>query len=149
MTITISPLTTVEIPSFVHIELEAFRSHPRIPMLWRRGYTDDVYAFYEASKRESFEDPECRFMKAVDNETGAIVAVSEWTFSIDTTKQKEKTPPDPNESPPANWPTDGNWELRRFFNLNLEKWTKEYLTGKPYISTFIQESFETALLTIE
>jgi hypothetical protein len=134
MAIDISPLERDEIPSFVRLELEAFRSHPRIPMLWRRGYTDDLYAYCEANKAESLEDSECRFMKAVDSETGKMIAVSEWTFSLDTAKQNGNEPLDPNGMPPANWPIDGNWELRRFFNINLEKWTKEYLIGKPYIS---------------
>lgn len=131
MTVTISPLTEKEIPDFVHVELEAFRSHPRIPMLWRRGYTDDVYEFYSASKKDSFQDPECRFVKAVDDETGKIIAASEWTFALDPAESAEKEPVD---SPPSNWPIDGNWELRRFFNLNLEKWVNEWLAGKPYIS---------------
>ncbi|KAK3715829.1 hypothetical protein LTR37_006812 [Vermiconidia calcicola] len=130
MTVTISPLTEKEIPDFVHVELEAFRSHPRIPMLWRRGYTDDVYEFYSASKKDSFQDPECRFVKAVDDETGKIIAASEWTFALDPAESAEKEPVD---SPPSNWPIDGNWELRRFFNLNLEKWVNEWLAGKPYI----------------
>ena len=140
MTITISPLEEGEIPTFVHIELEAFRSHPRIPMLWRRGYTDDVYAFYNDSKKESFQDPECRFTKAVDNGSGKIIAVSEWTFALDPTKVEQKEQVDPNGSPPDNWPIDGNWELRTFFNLNLEKWVLQYLAGKPYISIYIAPS---------
>ena len=134
MALTVSPLREDEIPEFVRIELEAFRSHPRIPMLWRRGYTDDLYAFYEANKKDSFDDPECRIMKAVDDETGKIVAVSEWVFALDVAAQIKKDPVDPNGTPPANWPIDGTWELKRFFNVNLEKWTNEYLTGKPYIS---------------
>ena len=133
MALAISPLNQNEIPEFVRIELEAFRSHPRIPMLWRRGYTKDLYAFYEAGKTKSLQDPECRFVKAVD-ETGKMVAVSEWTFALDPEKHEEKEPVDPNGSPPDNWPIDGNWELRKFFNLNLEKWEREYLGGKPYIS---------------
>ena len=137
MAITISPLEANEIAEFVRIELEAFRSHPRIPMLWRRGYTDDLYAFYEAGKTESFHDPEYRLMKAVDSETGKIVAASEWTFALDTAKQQEKQPVDPKGVPPNNWPIDGNWELRRFFNLNLEKWTNQYLAGHPYISRYL------------
>ena len=135
MSFTISPLKEHEIPEFVRIELEAFRSHPRIPMLWRAGYTDDLYAFYEDGKRESLQDEECRFMKAIDNETGKMIAVSEWTFALDPEKRGKKDPVDPNGVPPANWPIDGNWELRKFFNLNLEKWTKQYLSGKPFIST--------------
>lgn len=134
MAITISPLLEEDIPEFVRIELEAFRSHPRIPMLWRRGYTDDLYAYYEANKAKSLHDPESRIMKAVDA-TGKIVAISEWTFAIDPTKHTEKTPVDPNGAQPDNWPIDGNWELRRFFELNSEKWTNQYLTGRAYIST--------------
>ena len=135
MTVTVCPLEENEISEFVRIELEAFRSHPRIAMLWRRGYTEDVYAFYEANKRESFQDPSCHLMKAMDDETGKILAVSEWMFAPDPTRHAHKDTVDPNGEPPANWPADGNWEMRRFFNLNSEKWTSEYLTGRPYIST--------------
>ena len=134
MSITLSPLERDEIPAFVRLELEAFKSHPRTAMMWPRGYTEDLYAFREANKSEGFDDPDCQFIKAVDDTTGNMIAVSEWVFSLDTTKQLEKKPMDPNADPPANFPVDGNWPLRRFFALNLEKWTKEYLTGEPYIS---------------
>ncbi|KAK5169673.1 uncharacterized protein LTR77_005651 [Saxophila tyrrhenica] len=133
MPVTISPLQRSDIPLFVRIELEAFRSHPRIPMLWPRGYTDDLYAYYESNKNRTFDDPECQFLKAVDDETGKMVAVSEWTFSLDTKKQAENEAVDPNGAPPANWPIDGNWELKRFFSVNSEKWNREWLKGQPYI----------------
>lgn len=103
-------------------------------MLRRAGYTDDLYAFYESNKRDSLGDSECRFMKATD-EKGQLVAVSEWAFVLDPAKHAEgKKPVDPNGQPPINWPLMGNWELRRFFNLNLEKWEKDYLAGRPHVS---------------
>lgn len=138
MPITLSPLERDDIPTFIRIELDAFRSHPRIPMLWPRGYTDDLYAYYEANKNESFDDPECQFMKATDDDTGKIVAVSEWSFCLDVTKQAEKEAVDQNGQQPANWPIDGNWKLKHFFRLNSEKWTNEYLKAQPYISKFCQ-----------
>lgn len=134
MRITISPLLEDEISAFVRLELDAFRSHPRIPMLWRTGYTDDLYAFYESNKQGSFRDSECRFMKAVD-ENGQLMAVSEWAFVLDPEKHTEgKKPVNPDGLPPSDWPALGNWELRRFFTLNLEKWERQYLAGRPYIS---------------
>ena len=135
MTITISPLLETDIPEFVRVELEAFRSHPRIPMLWPRGYTEDLYAYMESNKKSSLHDPECQIIKAVDDSTGKIMAISEWMSCLDIEKQLQKEPVDPNGSPPANWPKGGNWEMKRFYNLNLEEWTNEYLTGKPYMST--------------
>lgn len=138
MPVTLSPLERADIPAFVRLELEAFRSHPRIPMLWPRGYTDDLYAYYEASKNESYNDPQCQFMKATDDDTEKMVAVSEWTFCLDVAKQAEKEAVDPNSQPPANWPIDGNWKLKHFFSLNSEKWTNEYLRGQPYISKVCQ-----------
>ena len=89
MSLSIEPLEETDIPRYVRLELEAFRSHPRIPMLWRRGYTDDLYAFYEDSKTKSYNDPQCRFMKAVDEKTGDIIAVSQWTFALDVAKNAE------------------------------------------------------------
>lgn len=134
MPTTISPLTEDEVPSFARLELDAFRSHPRIPMLWQAGYTPDLYAFYESNKRDSLQDPECRIMKTVD-ERGQLTAVSEWAFVLDPQKHAEgKKPVDPDGLPPSNWPVQGNWELKRFFDLNLEKWERQYLAGTPYIS---------------
>jgi hypothetical protein len=149
MSLTVLPLEQDEIPRYVRIELEAFRSHPRIPMMWPRGYTDDLYAFYEASKTKSFEDPECRFMKAVDKQTGDIVAVSEWTFALDPVKNAGAEPVDPNGLAPDNWPVAGNWGIRRFFTLNLEKWRKIHLAGKPYIRMSLFSSAAVWLLTIK
>ncbi|KAK3065652.1 hypothetical protein LTR53_018182, partial [Teratosphaeriaceae sp. CCFEE 6253] len=63
MATVVCPLKETDIPQFVRLELEAFRPHPRIPMLWPRGYTDDLYAFYEARKSKSFHDPDCRVIK--------------------------------------------------------------------------------------
>lgn len=134
MAITISPLTKDEIPAFARLELEGFRSHPRIPMLWPAGYTDDLYAYYESNKRESFQDPKCRFMKAVD-ENGRLMAVSEWAFVLEPEMYAEgKKAVNPNGQPPSNWPLMGNWELRRFFQLNTEQWVNTSLAGRPYIS---------------
>ncbi|EMC92690.1 hypothetical protein BAUCODRAFT_52542, partial [Baudoinia panamericana UAMH 10762] len=133
MAITILPLLEADIPSFVKIELEAFRSHPRMPMLFPMPYQDDLYAFYNERKTISFRDDECRFMKAVDDETGNIVAVSEWTFSLDSNKTAIARLSDPNEQPPANWPKGGNWGLRQWFKIEWEEWRRENLAGKAYI----------------
>lgn len=132
MELTIFPLNRGEIPQFVRIELEAFRTHPRIQMLWPRGYTTDLFSFYESEKEESFVNPDCHLMKAVDKHTGVIVGVSEWSFALNPKNEREKGSVDPDGGPPPDWPLDGNWELRRFFTLNLEKWKKEHLKDKPY-----------------
>lgn len=133
MAITISPLTSAEIPAAVRLEMEAFRHHPRIPMLWPNGFTDDLYAYFESTKRQSFTDPDRhRFMKAVA-EDGTLMAVSEWTFVLDPAAG-EKKPVDPDGRPPSNWPWMGNWEIERFFQLNTEKWVEGSLAGGPYIS---------------
>ena len=135
MTITVAPLTEADLPTFVQIELEAFRSHPRFPMLWPRGYTDDLYAYYLANKRASFDNQACHLFKAVDELTGNIIACSEWTYVLDPVAQaRDRIPVDPNGPPPANFPHDGNWAIKRFFDLNLEKWERRYLTGKAHIS---------------
>lgn len=136
MAITVKPLDEADIPAFVRVELEAFRPHPRIPMLWPRGYTDDLYAFYEDRKTTSYHDPAQRLVKAVDDETGDIVAASEWTFVLDAEAEAKKEPSDPNEQPPPNWPEGGNWDLRTFFKLEWEKWRREMFAGKPYIGMY-------------
>ncbi|WPH02848.1 Hypothetical protein R9X50_00571600 [Acrodontium crateriforme] len=133
MAVTIKPLEENEISTFVRIELEAFRPHPRTAMMWPRGYTDDLYAFYEANKLKSFHDPTAHFMKAMDDQTGQVAAVSEWTFALDPVVNANKPRTDPNGQPPANWPVAGNWALRRFFKIEFEKFLHDVLGGKPYI----------------
>ncbi|KAK0334469.1 hypothetical protein LTR91_007241 [Friedmanniomyces endolithicus] len=129
----ICPLQETDIPAYARLELEAFRTHPRINMLWPRGYTDDLYAYYEERKSKSFHDKDCHIMKAVDDQTGEILGVSEWDFHLDPDATAKSQPTDPNEQPPANWPRSGNWEIRRFFVLEWEQWTRETFAGKPYI----------------
>ena len=114
MPFTIAPLSETDIPQFARIELEAFRSHPRIPALWPNGYTPDLYQFYEDEKLESFHDENCRLIKVVDGDSGEMIAAAEWTFALDPDTQAEKKPLDPLAPPPANWPAGGNWEMRRF-----------------------------------
>lgn len=147
MAITICPLNEADIPAFVRVELEAFKPHPRIPMMWPRGYTDDLYDFYKQRKTDSFHDVTGRFMKAVDIETNQILAVSEWTFSLDPVAEAQKKPADPNEGPPAKWPEGGNWELRCFFKTEWEKWRQEVLASKPYICVCTQHCRVVTLLT--
>ncbi|GAB1739242.1 hypothetical protein NU219Hw_g3991t1 [Hortaea werneckii] len=133
MTISILPLQAGDIPAFVRLELEAFRTHPRIPMLWPRGFTPDLYAYYEDSKTQSLQKEASRILKAVDDETGEIVAVAQWTFAVDGKVGGNKTNQFTEDQPPANWPEGGNWELRRFFKLEWEAWRAEMMGVKPYI----------------
>ncbi|KAI7163480.1 NAD(P)-binding protein [Hortaea werneckii] len=133
MTISILPLQPADIPAFVRLELEAFRTHPRIPMLWPRGYTPDLYAYYEDSKAQSLQKEASRILKAVDDETGEIVAVAQWTFALEGNDEGNKNLQFANEQPPANWPEGGNWELRRFFKIEWEEWRAEMMGEKPYI----------------
>jgi hypothetical protein len=115
-------------------------------MSWPRGYTDDLYAYYDKRKLQSFHDPNTRMLKAIDSDNGGeIIAVAEYTFALDPEKTAAKELGDPNEKPPADWPQDGNWELRRFFKLEWEKWRRGILAGKPYIrkTRFISTPLET------
>ena len=139
MGVQVVPLTEADIPTFVHIELEAFRPHPRIPMLWPNGYTSELYAYYEANKSKDLKDPDTRFIKAVDDTTGDIMGVSQITFALDLSKNAAQPRPDPNAQPPANWPKGGNWELKRYFKVNTFDLLQESFAGKPYICMFITE----------
>lgn len=135
MPITILPLQASDIPAFVRLEIEAFRTHPRMPMLWPRGFTSDLYAYYENSKNQSLQKETSRIRKAVDDETGEIVAVAQWTFALEGNEERSRTSRFANEQPPANWPEGGNWELRRFFKIEWEAWRAEMMGGNPYIGT--------------
>ncbi|KAI7277185.1 hypothetical protein KC335_g123 [Hortaea werneckii] len=72
MTITVLPLQAADIPAFVRLELEAFRTHPRMPMLWPRGFTSDLHAYYENNKLQSLQEETSRICKAkaTTSETG-------------------------------------------------------------------------------
>ncbi|KAI6876139.1 NAD(P)-binding protein [Hortaea werneckii] len=80
-----------DIPAFVRLELEAFRTHPRMPMLWPRGFTSDLHAYYENSKNQSLQKEASRIRKAVNDETGEIVAVAQWTFALEGDEERSKT----------------------------------------------------------
>lgn len=134
MPITIQPLLREDIPTKIRIELEAFKDHPRIPMQWRNGYNAELYSFKESEDRADFDDPDNHYWKAVDTETGHIVAVAEWSFHLDPEADAKQQPISPDAPPPADWPEGGNWPLRRFYKLNFQRMKKEYLAGRPYIS---------------
>ncbi|KAI5361032.1 Putative GNAT domain, acyl-CoA N-acyltransferase [Septoria linicola] len=136
MPITILPATQPDIPTLVHIELEAFKSHPRIPMLWPNGYTPDLYAFYESKKLSSLHDPNTQLLKAVDSANPDIIlGAAEVTYALDPAVNAAQPAPDPNGVPPSNWPEGGNWEMRRYFSVNTHKLVQESFIdrGEGYI----------------
>ncbi|KAF2167209.1 hypothetical protein M409DRAFT_22638 [Zasmidium cellare ATCC 36951] len=113
MHITIHPLPPTEIPTFITIELAAFAPHPRIPMLWPRGYTPDLHAYMARVKREAFPSPSNHFIKAVDSDTGEIVGVSQFEIKEEGDEAGELLAED--APPPGDWPEGGNWGMKRFF----------------------------------
>lgn len=133
MAVKIHSLTEADVLTKVRLELEAFKSHPRIPMQWPRGYTADLHAFKDSGDRDGLRDPANRFFKAVDAATGQIVGTAEWTLCLDPAAEAAGQPIRNDAHPPANWPEGGNWELRRFYKINFEKMKKETLAGVPFI----------------
>ena len=101
MPVSIKPVEAADIAAFARLQLEAFASHPRTPMMWRKGYTDQVYAYHESKTTESLRDPECRLIKAVDDETGAMVGVSEITFALNIETNRNQRPVGEDDSPTA------------------------------------------------
>ena len=134
MPIDIEPLLKDDIPTKIRIELEAFKHHPRIPMMWANGYNAELYSFKESEDRADYDDPNNYYWKAVDAETGEIIAVAEWTFHLDAEAEALQKPVAPDAPPPDGWPEGGNWPLRRFYKINFQRMKGEYLTGTPYIS---------------
>ena len=132
MTITIQTLEEADVPTFVSMELEAFRPHPRMAMLFPRGYTADLFAYYEHGKFDSCGTPNERLLKAVD-ESGKMIAGSEWTFTLDVEAEAEKTIIGPDEPPPSDWPTDGNWQIRLSSKREWASWKREVFAGRLYI----------------
>lgn len=133
MPIQLSPMVEADMPSYVNVMKDAFAPHPRNPMMWPRGYTEDWYAYQIASMVDDLSDPNARSIKAVDTETNQIIAGAEWTFCLDPTALERPIKPD--NGPPANWPVDGNWRMKYFFKVQWETWQREHLMGQRYLST--------------
>lgn len=135
----VSPLEERDIPAYTRVELEAFKSHPRTPMLWTHGYTSAVYAYNEAGKRRGLDDPHEHALKCIDLESGQLVAGATYTFAFKEENGQilAADPPEPvkdDEPPPPNWPAGGNWSMRRFYTINTPKVVQAHVGEQPYIS---------------
>lgn len=137
MTISIHPLEEQDIADYVNVYLEAFRSHPRIPMLYPNGYTPDLFAYLERGKREDFASPNTRLLKAVDSSTGQIVGASHFTLALDPEKNAEQEPPGEDDPPPSDWPKGANWEMKRFYAISSHYLPIESFAGRGYICTLL------------
>lgn len=131
--IEIQPLEAADVPAKNDVELEAFASHPRMPMMWPRGLTPDLHAYQEASDLDSLRDETSRMFKAVNTDDGKLVGSACWTLALDPDAVAKKEPTDPQTPPPANWPSEGNWAMRLWYKINLEKLLERYLPGQRYI----------------
>ncbi|KAK3673008.1 hypothetical protein LTR78_007119 [Recurvomyces mirabilis] len=134
MDLDILPGQEADVPAYIRVFRNAFADHPRIPMMWPLGYTADWYAFHEADIVQQIHNADNHFIKAIDTRSKQIVAGVEWTFALDTAETAKDVPIDPNQPPPPGWPDQGNWPMRMFFKMEWEKWRREHLAGKPYIS---------------
>lgn len=134
MTIHVAPMEEADMPAYVQVNKAAFANHPRIPMMWPRGYTEDWHAYHVSDGVKDLQNPNARLMKAVDTEAGQLIAGSEWTFALDPVETSKEKPVDLNQSPPEGWPEGGNWRMRLFFKAQWEEWRRGNLAGKPYIS---------------
>nr|POF04177.1 hypothetical protein CFP56_21932 [Quercus suber] len=143
---TVIPVTEADLPTFRDIELAAFRSHPRMAMLWPKGHTPAMLAFSLERKRTSFHDPESRFMQAVDDATGTVLAGSQWTFALDPDANAAKPVAESDEAPPASWPVEGNWAMSLFFKREWQMYLKQTFGRKAYVEAQRQGA-GTALMT--
>lgn len=139
MSLQIVPLDRNDVPAYARVELEAFRSHPRTPMVWTEGYNDSVYAYNENSKYNSLQDANEHSLKCFETGTGKMVAGATYTFAFRTEGNRTVAiePPKPiaeDAPPPPNWPVGGNWGIARFYKINTPKVIQQYLGGEPYIS---------------
>lgn len=140
MPITILPLEEKDIPTFISIELAAFAPHPRIPMLWPQGYTPDLHAYMQARKNSSFSSPNTRMIKAVDTSTNEILGVSHYTLALDPEENRKKEPMKQDEPPPNDWPQDGNWEMKRWFDINSHYLPVESFPWQAHIRSYLSPS---------
>lgn len=133
MSVQVVPLVEADVPTFVRLELDAFESHPRTPIAWPRGYTDDLYAYSDRAKAESFRDSNCPMVKAVDMSSGRMLGAAEWTLFLNPAARAEETPTDLSAAPPSDWPREGNWPLRQWFKLEWQRWRRDAFKDQAYI----------------
>lgn len=82
-------------------------------------------------KREAFPSSSNVFVKAVDDETGEIVGVSQ--FEINDDGKVGDGPMKEDAEPPGDWPEGGNWALKRFFAIWSYWLPVESFSGRPYL----------------
>lgn len=128
----IEPVTKADLPATHNVLMRAFQGHPRMPMMWPRGHTEDLYAFKFSRDVEGLSDPTCAMFKAVDTSNGQIVGAAEWAV-MDLEAVRAKQPTNDDAQAPADWPMEGNWAMRRFYTINLEKLIKRHLPDQGYI----------------
>lgn len=138
MSLQVVALDRSDIPAYARVELEAFKSHPRTPMVWTKGYTPAVYAYNESGKQKGFGDPAEHSLKCFDTRTGQMVAGATYSFVFTEADGVVHAvgPPEPvkeDAPPPANWPEGGNWAITRFYKINTPKVIQQHLGGQPYI----------------
>lgn len=136
----IRPLRAADVPDKVRSQMAAFASHPRMPMMWPRGMTADFWAYHEASDLKDLQDPNARLFKAVDSATGQIVGAADWTLALDAELEAKKATMSTQQPPPEGWPLEGNWAMRRWYKINLQRLIKQYLPNQPYISKLMLQS---------
>ncbi|KAK6442698.1 hypothetical protein LTR95_001057 [Oleoguttula sp. CCFEE 5521] len=132
MPISILPAVEADIPAISRLQVAAFASHPRMPMQWPCGYTADFYAYKEMGDREDFQDSANHYWKAIDSETGEMVACADWSFHLESEVEAgERLTVE--SGPPESWPEGGNWDLKRFYRLNTRRMIGDYIGKQPYI----------------
>lgn len=139
MTLRLELLQVADIPSYTEVELSAFKSHPRTPMIWTKGQNASVHAYINDRKQAELQNPKEPSMKCIDVTSGKLVAGATYTFAFEV-QDGRPIATAPAESiaedapPPSNWPDGGNWNIVRWYKINTPRIVQQYMGGRPFIS---------------
>lgn len=78
MPFTVALVEPADIPTITTIQWSALRDNPLTQALYPRGLTPELADFTTASYAQAREYPSVRIVKAIDDETGQIVAFAKW-----------------------------------------------------------------------
>ncbi|CAD6567937.1 MAG: hypothetical protein ASARMPRED_001193 [Alectoria sarmentosa] len=128
MTFSVHEATIADCPAFTTISLAAFKNDPIIACLTRNVPPDVLYAYQKQQYHQRLQPSSlngCKSFKAVDDETGEIVAFARWQFPYSPSVAQEAEKEELQKATPP-MPAEYNKELFNHFSSALdelqEKW---------------------------
>lgn len=96
MPLDIEPVSSADVPALATIQWAALSNNPLIRTLYPRGATPSLAAFTTISYQRVVRFPSVHLIKAVDHETGEVVAFAKWIlFRKDEHRARSTNPDEP------------------------------------------------------